>query len=113
MLLTLNIVAPLAYGVSGFMLAKYHTGEHLDVWDKIKLISTTVCVLLQLVSGIYLLTALNIIRKFAKQDPTTGIDVKTMTIHGLSFSLFLIANVVTLVFFFLYEFDQAEKKEHV
>jgi len=58
---------------------------------------------LQLVSGIYLLVAVYLIRKFlVDQGMRNQVDYQSMTIHAVSFSLYNFAIIVLYVGYFIY-----------
>lgn len=69
---------------------------------------------LQLVSGIVLIIAIIIIRRFLLKDRRLErvINYQSMTIHGLSFTLFIISVVIFYYFYFLYnETDDKHRKQ--
>ena len=73
--------------------------------------ASTACIILQLISGYYLLSALYLIKVEVKQDKTTEVDVKALKIHGVAFAIFLASSVIALVMFLLAEFGAPAKQD--
>lgn len=60
--------------------------------------------ILQLVSGVFLLAAVFLIRHFlVEQGLKDSVNHKAMIIHSVSFSLYNLAIIIYYIFFFVYE----------
>jgi threonine/homoserine/homoserine lactone efflux protein len=65
---------------------------------------------MQLLSGIYLLVAVNKIRSFlVARGMGNQVNYRAMYLHGISFTLYNLTIIVFYTFYFLYHFDENSK----
>ena len=117
-ILAINIFFVLSYDILQFTI-NFMLTEHtdLDMTTKSALfyawLSTHYGVgLMQLVSGIYLLVAVNKIRTFlVNQGMSKQVNYKAMTVHAVSFSLYNISIIVFYIFYYQYLTESNENKK--
>ena len=108
--LALNFITPVlvAVGAVGYehLLNSIYTGGK-DVTDKLlsfwkyqyclTTISYFITLALPIVSGLFLFVALCKIKNSKKQRNDTQLNTKAMTLHAVSFGLFMISNIAVLL----------------
>ena len=90
---SLNVIVPIVYGVSQWGTFMYPASK---LWFWINRPSFQVCRILQLISGAYLFCALNEIKKFGN-NLSASINLKTMTLHAVSFGLYMLSIVIVFI----------------
>ena len=88
--LTLNIIPPIIFGVSGvgaFKAFRHRNWKLFNTYGKINNISWWITQSIPLISGVYLFTALHFIRKYKRNE--VQINVKAMILHATSFALYM------------------------
>ena len=96
-LISLNAIAPIAYGYSaiGALKALKHRNWNLMIkYGKIENISFQITQFLPLISGVYLFTALYYIRKYKRKE--VQINIRTMAVHATSFLLYIVSSLIYL-----------------
>ena len=103
--LSLNIVLPTFYALSGYCDNYYGLGN--TMWHSIYAISCVSVYFLQVITGIYLLYALLIIKKFlnaqVKEQYIEEVDVKVMVYHGVAFGCYSLSLLIAIVFVYMAE----------
>ena len=102
-MLIFNILVPLLEGIfkgvyDGIIATSRKRPEN-EVWVILYLIAENVTAILQTMSGVFLLYAVYMIRKFLKKGiKSEQINERTLALHAFAFGLYMISNVVYYVF---------------
>ena len=103
-MLGLNIAFPTLFSCTQFIGNFYAIEYGIQVPKWINILnrsSNILTVLLQVMSGVFLFYAIFKIKQIITNEDKQFVNIKTMAIHSVSFGLYIIAIIVTQVFWIL------------
>jgi hypothetical protein len=97
-LLSLNVIPPILF-FAGYV-GPYFASNYADSFNVMRSVSFLVAMFVPIVSGIYLFTALYLIKKSVGNG--SQVNIKAMTLHATSFGLYMVSVLLFIFIWLMY-----------